>query len=160
MKKFVTMALFIFWAVFTAVLVVGLIFYQQKNNQCQLAASSANKQTAVQGGAPMILDMAEIGKHSSLTDCWLLINNKIYNVSSYLTAHPGGVSTIAPYCGKEATRAFDTKDRGQAHSPAANNLLTNYYVGDLNQSVNAGQVQDKVQQTNAIKPSYRGGEDD
>ncbi|MDP2860763.1 MAG: cytochrome b5-like heme/steroid binding domain-containing protein, partial [bacterium] len=72
-------------------------------------------------------------KHSRASDCWLLIGGKIYDVSGFLDLHPGGAETIIPYCGKEATRAFETEDKKnpQPHSLTAQNLLTDYYLGDL-----------------------------
>ena len=61
----------------------------------------------------------------------MVINNKIYNLTSYISAHPGGTGTIIPLCGKDGTTAFDTKGGQGSHSQNANNLLINYYVGNL-----------------------------
>ncbi|MDP1709973.1 MAG: hypothetical protein Q8L21_03735 [Candidatus Komeilibacteria bacterium] len=38
------------------------------------------------------------------------------------------VGDIAPYCGQEATQAFDTKDIGRPHSTGAAALLGNYHI--------------------------------
>lgn len=164
MKKLTTVSLFIFWAALTAILTAGLVFYQnnktQGNNSTQNASS---QQSASSVPAGVTLNLTEIAKHNSVNDCWLLINGKVYNVTSYLGAHPGGVATIAAYCGKEATQAFDTKGGiGQAHSGSANALLANYYIGDLNQMTTQQQVQQNVQNTNAVTPPAGGGgrEDD
>lgn len=61
----------------------------------------------------------------------MIIDNKVYDVTDYLNFHPGGVGAMLPYCGAEATRAFDTKDQGQPHSREASSLLNNYFVSDL-----------------------------
>jgi cytochrome b involved in lipid metabolism len=75
----------------------------------------------------------EVATHNSRSDCWIIVSNKVYNVSSYIGSHPGGASTITPYCGKDATQAFETKDlsRSQDHSSRAYNHLDTIYVGDL-----------------------------
>lgn len=76
----------------------------------------------------------EVAKHNSSSDCWIIISNKVYNVSSYLRSHPGGAGAITPYCGKEATHAFETKDLGGSgadHSSRAYSHLSSIYVGDL-----------------------------
>jgi len=159
MKKIVTISLFIFWAVVTAVLTAGLVFYQNQASQ-RLAINSPINNEQTNGQSQLILNLTEITKHNSINDCWLLINNKVYNVTSYLTSHPGGVGTISPYCGQEATRAFQTKDRGQSHSSGANSLLANYYIGDLNQTIGQQQIQQNVQQTNSVPPSNLGGENE
>lgn len=78
--------------------------------------------------------LTQVAKHSSKTDCWLVISNKIYNVSTFLSSHPGGVSVITPFCGKDATTAFKTHGMsgGSNHSSYAYSLLPTYYVGVLN----------------------------
>jgi hypothetical protein len=86
---------------------------------------------ATQGGTNVTISAAEVAKHSSSGDCWLIISNKVYNVSSYLRSHPGGRGAIIPYCGKEATHAFETKDIGVSHSQRAVSHLDSLYVGDL-----------------------------
>jgi cytochrome b involved in lipid metabolism len=156
MKKLVGVSLFIFWAILTALLTAGLILYQNKADVCPTLATTKNLTPSSTG--EITLNVAELAKHNSPNDCWLLINNKIFNVSSYLTAHPGGVSTIAPYCGKEATKAFDTKGGSQSHSSYANSLLTNYYIGGLNQLINTQDVQNNIQKTNSVQPPAQRGE--
>ena len=37
----------------------------------------------------------ELSKHRSASDCWISVNAKVYDVSSFLPEHPGGLdSTI------------------------------------------------------------------
>jgi hypothetical protein len=77
---------------------------------------------------------SEVAQHNTAKDCWIIISNKVYDVSSYLRSHPGGEGAITPYCGKEATRAFETKDlggAGQDHSSRAYSHLNSIYVADL-----------------------------
>jgi len=144
MKKLTTISLFIFWVITAAILTAGLVFYQNNksmpalSNFPDLAVVSFSADLSGSGSAPgaATLSLAVIAQHSSLQDCWLLIDNKVYNVSSYLSSHPGGVEIIIPYCGKEATNAFATKDGKGSHSDYAHSLLANYYVGTLNQAIN------------------------
>lgn len=56
-----------------------------------------------------IIDLADIAKHNTLGDCWLAINNKVYNVTDFLSRHSGGASAITQYCGKDASAAFSGK---------------------------------------------------
>jgi len=123
MKRLVAVSLFIFWAAFTAILAAGLVLYGPQQS-VQLPGGNTSS---------LVLTPEEVSRHNTPGDCWLIISNKVYDVSSYLYIHPGGAGTITPYCGKEATFAFDTKDRNRAHSAAAWALLSLYYKGDLNQ---------------------------
>jgi cytochrome b involved in lipid metabolism len=139
MKKLVTISLFIFWAVVVAILVASLVYYQgnkKTNSYISSVKSPVPTSTGTVNGNPaasstLILNMVEISKHNSINDCWLLINNKVYDVTSFVSSHPGGPDTIALHCGQEATQAYNTKDIGRPHSNQATNMLQNYYVGDL-----------------------------
>jgi cytochrome b involved in lipid metabolism len=77
--------------------------------------------------------VADVSSHSTYDNCWLIINNGVYDVTTFLGQHPGGASTITPYCGKEATNAFNTKDQGagNGHSSQATNMLADYIVGTI-----------------------------
>lgn len=99
------------------------------------------------------LSSSEVAKHNTSSDCWLIISGKVYNVTNYLVEHPGGVSVITKYCGKESTNAFNTKDGdGSGHSSYANSLLAKYYIGNLGSTVSAGSSNTKAS-TNAITPT-------
>jgi cytochrome b involved in lipid metabolism len=69
--------------------------------------------------------LAEVAKHSSQSDCWLIINNNVYNATDYLFTHPGGASAITPYCGADATAAYTgmTKHGGRAAADLATLLI-------------------------------------
>lgn len=54
-----------------------------------------------------MLTYAEVGKHNSKTDCWVIIHGEVYNVTDFLKEHPGGSAIILKYAGKDATKAFD-----------------------------------------------------
>jgi cytochrome b involved in lipid metabolism len=92
-----------------------------------------------------VLAMQEIAKHNNKADCWLLIQNKVYDVTTYLSKHPGGALIITPFCGKDATQAYLTKAGKGSHSSNANKQLGMVYIGDLN-----GKIKQKVN-NNVIK---------
>ncbi len=70
--------------------------------------------------------MEEVSKHNSRNDCYLVINNNVYDVSSYIGYHPGGSKTITSHCGKEVTGIF-----ASIHSNRAWDLLKKYKIGVL-----------------------------
>lgn len=74
---------------------------------------------------------AQLGQHTTDTSCWLLISGRVYDVTTFLPHHPGRGSTMAKYCGKDATEAFLTQDgRGTRHSYAAIDKMKPLYIGD------------------------------
>ena len=36
----------------------------------------------------------EVAKHNTEHDCWLIIDNKVYDVSDYVDVHPGGPAIL------------------------------------------------------------------
>ena len=75
------------------------------------------------------MSLAEVARHSSAQDCWMVIHGTVYNLSAYLPEHPSKPSIILPWCGREATEAYQTKTRGRAHSPQADQALADFSVG-------------------------------
>jgi len=49
----------------------------------------------------------EVAKHTSKTDCWVILHGKVLNVTSFLSQHPGGELAIMTFAGKDATHEFD-----------------------------------------------------
>ena len=81
--------------------------------------------------------VAAVATHSTPSDCWIIIRAKVYNVTGYLTQHPGGASRITPFCGTDATTAFTTKDGTGTHSVIAESELVKLYVGEAQTSATA-----------------------
>lgn len=69
----------------------------------------------------------EVQQHTSHGDLWLVIDRKVYDVSRWMDEHPGGPEVLLQEAGRDATNAF--ADIG--HSLYAEELLKNYYLGDL-----------------------------
>src|SRR5215469_15406301 len=72
--------------------------------------------------------LADVAKHNTPTDCWIILNtNEVYNVTAFLSIHPAGPSPITPYCGADATTAFNNV----GHSSSAVAMEATYLVGNL-----------------------------
>lgn len=75
--------------------------------------------------------MADISTHASDGDCWIIIEGKVYDITSYIPYHLAPPDIILTWCGKDATEAFLTKGYGQPHSSTAKQLLKQYYIGEF-----------------------------
>jgi cytochrome b involved in lipid metabolism len=71
---------------------------------------------------------AEVAKHNSGTDCWSVVSGNVYDLTSYVSSHPGGASVIKAICGKDGSAAFAGQHSGAA-KPA--NVLASYKLGAL-----------------------------
>lgn len=65
----------------------------------------------------------EIHKHTSRDDCWMVIQGKVYDVSSWVTRHPGG-DLIMQGAGREATAFFVPY-----HPSKVSKMLRKYEIG-------------------------------
>ncbi len=70
----------------------------------------------------------QVKKHNTATDCWAAINGGVYNLTDWVSQHPGGADRITALCGTDASAAFSRQHSGQDRPESA---LTRFYIGDL-----------------------------
>ena len=132
-KNLVTFSLVIFVIVVIAVLGMA-VFGNNGNTSAGPVAQQgvvATVVTTTPASSAKTISSAEVAQHGTASDCWLIVSDKVYNVTNLIPIHSGGPGQIIPYCGKDATNAFDTKNGRGSHSQRAQDALNNYYVGDL-----------------------------
>ncbi|XP_071176086.1 cytochrome b5-like [Mytilus edulis] len=71
--------------------------------------------------------LTEVADHQDMTSCWIIIENKVYDVTKFLFEHPGGYDILLEHAGRDATCAFE--DVG--HSRDAIQILQDYCIGDV-----------------------------
>eukprot|EP01087_Luapelamoeba_hula_P009054 TRINITY_DN230_c0_g1_i1.p1 TRINITY_DN230_c0_g1~~TRINITY_DN230_c0_g1_i1.p1 ORF type:complete len:640 (+),score=130.61 TRINITY_DN230_c0_g1_i1:145-2064(+) len=49
----------------------------------------------------------EVAKHNKESDCWVVVNDEVLDVTKFLPDHPGGKKPILLYAGKDATAEFN-----------------------------------------------------
>ncbi len=69
--------------------------------------------------------------HNSEKSCWILIDTKVYDVTSFLKDHPAPPKVLLKYCGKDASKGFKDKGIGEPHSKNAIQMLDKFFVGTL-----------------------------
>lgn len=87
------------------------------NPKVNLASRNKNESTKV-------FKYPDVSNHNTRKDCYLIISGNVYNISSYISYHPGGSKTIVSRCGKEVTSIF-----AKIHSNRAWDLLKRYKIG-------------------------------
>ncbi|KAG8369678.1 hypothetical protein BUALT_Bualt14G0038800 [Buddleja alternifolia] len=83
------------------------------------------------GAESKVFSHSEVSAHNTPEDCWVIINAKVYNVTSYLNDHPGGDDVLLTAAGKDASEEFE--DVG--HGSAARLMLDEFYVGEVDPSI-------------------------
>lgn len=70
---------------------------------------------------------AQVAAHNKLDDLWMIIYNKVYNMTEFACIHPGGQEMLFECGGLDATLEFE--DVG--HSSVALAMLQPYHLGQL-----------------------------
>ncbi|KAI9736528.1 MAG: hypothetical protein M1818_006039 [Claussenomyces sp. TS43310] len=73
------------------------------------------------------LTYGQVASHSSKKDLYVVIHDKVYDVTKFIDEHPGGEEVLTDVGGQDATEAFE--DVG--HSDEARELLSGLAIGDL-----------------------------
>ena len=71
------------------------------------------------GSSSAVITAEMVAQHASPSDCWTTISGRVYNLTSFIASHPGGVSRIIALCGINGTSAFSTQHAGNQAALAA-----------------------------------------
>lgn len=72
----------------------------------------------------------QVEKHASQDSCWVIYQDKVFDVTEFMQDHPGGDDLIMDYAGKDVTSVM--KDvLEHEHSDSAYEILSEYCVGSV-----------------------------
>ncbi len=80
--------------------------------------------------APETYTLTDVAAHNKTSDCRTAIQGKVYDITTYLSKHPGGPA-ISQACGKDGTTLFTTRNGSGPHPANATKTLEKYYLGEL-----------------------------
>ena len=72
--------------------------------------------------------MAQVSANKSAAKCWTVINGDVYDLTKWISAHPGGAGAILSLCGTDGTQDFNAMHRSQGRPIS---VLGNYLLGPL-----------------------------
>lgn len=70
----------------------------------------------------------EVAKHNKEDDMWVIINDQVYDITKWVSKHPGGVEVLRLTAGRDITVAFDNY---HPFTPKAAEVLPKYHIGVL-----------------------------
>ena len=76
---------------------------------------------------------AEVAKHNTSDSLWLILNDKVYDVTSFAQDHPGGPEILYELAGTDATTDFNSVS-DHLNNKHVSELLEKFYIGDLESS--------------------------
>lgn len=100
--------------------------------------AAAPQQPQPQTDDVTVFTLEEVAANSSESSCWTIINGSVYDITSYLSRHPGG-NVILEACGTDGTTLFtqretqegETVGSGTPHSSNANAQLEQLKIGEI-----------------------------
>ena len=72
--------------------------------------------------------MTDVKKANTRAKCWSAIDGNVYDLTAWISAHPGGASAITFLCGTDGSNAFKAQHEGQG-KPSMR--LSQYLLGPL-----------------------------
>ena len=93
-----------------------------------------------EGSEVKIFSLEEVEKHKNNSgddkSIWMVIHDKVYDVTKFLDEHPGGEEILIEHAGVDATEPFE--DVG--HSTDARDMMEEYLIGELREEDKKGSV--------------------
>lgn len=56
--------------------------------------------------------LEEVSSHATRLDCYTIVNDVVYNLTTWIDEHPGGDRAILNICGKDGSAAFNNQHGG------------------------------------------------
>ncbi|KAJ9150503.1 Cytochrome b5 [Coniochaeta hoffmannii] len=81
--------------------------------------------------------LTDVQEHNTREDAWVIIHNKVYDITKYFEDHPGGIEILLATVGTDATTEFEET----GHSLEANDILKQFQIGELPDEEHAAEVE-------------------
>lgn len=72
-----------------------------------------------------------VAAHNTSSDCWSIINGKVYDLTNWEDGHPGGKKAILEGCGKDISHESAEHPGGDFSDASIQKILVPFYKGDL-----------------------------
>ena len=91
-------------------------------------ASATPSASAEQSHSAGAYTMAKVKAADSAAKCWSVISGDVYDLTKWISAHPGGEGAIKSLCGTDGTQEFLAMHRNQSKPEAR---LSGFLLGPL-----------------------------
>jgi cytochrome b involved in lipid metabolism len=118
-----------------AVIIIGGGYYGYElweeyapESYVQKDGTTLNTTTGAVSTTTQSFTMADVATHNTQERCYSVIQNKVYDLTLWVNAHPGGSKAILSLCGIDGTEKFMKKHKGGEKFMTA---LARFYIGDI-----------------------------
>ncbi len=111
---------------FAAIIIFALVFSSSRSSQAPTEpAINTEKITTITPTPPSepvpnlpVFTVSQVVAHKTKTDCWSIIRGNVYDLTNWISMHPGGSAAIISLCGIDGTTKFVAQHNGQANPEA------------------------------------------
>lgn len=82
--------------------------------------------------------LAEVAKHNARDDLWIVVDERVYDITSFLDKHPGGIGPVLNMAGKDCTDVFANYHAARVYKT----MLPSYLIGEVSGVVVPPHVED------------------
>jgi cytochrome b involved in lipid metabolism len=105
-----------------------VVAYSQTNAIDTGGGVPAKTQTNTNSTTVVSFNSEQVATHGNAKSCWATINGSIYDLTKWISQHPGGEGRILSICGKDGSLAFNGQHGGD---PRALSVLATFKIGTL-----------------------------
>lgn len=73
---------------------------------------------------------AQVASHNTSINCWTSISGSVYDLTAWISQHPGGEAVILSICGRDGTQAF-LSQHGNPRDTRPEAILATFRIGVL-----------------------------
>ena len=93
------------------------------------APTSTATPTPTTSSTPVGYTMEQVKANNSSSKCWSVIDSKVYDLTNWISSHPGGAGAITSLCGTDGTSAYINQHKGQT---PPSSTMTAHLLSPLN----------------------------
>jgi len=103
----------------------------------------------------VLYSWTEVRRHNKKGDCWIVVNENVYNMSQFQQIHPGGSKIVAHYSGQDASEVFQAFHKDYER---VNYFKKLYHIGRIDPDDperNAQNLPSRIETRNAQRADLR-----
>ena len=104
-----------------------------------------------------LISVQEVSQHNTPNDAWIVVDDQVWDVTSFAPEHPGGAALVLKFAGRDATRAY-----AQYHAPniIKDNLALDCVKGNLDRAtIDEAWAKDPASEASTSSNSSQAGPD-
>lgn len=105
-------------------IIIAIYFFTKSGGKSPVKKNAPQSAKKIKPVGPFTTE--EVGKHNVRDDAWIIVDDKVYDITDFVDSHPGGDS-ILNNVGGDSSIGF----HGPQHPPNAWDVLNDRYIGEL-----------------------------